>query len=95
MTSALPPSIHTGYILSTLPAASEQLSPLTIDEHVKSLGELLLTQRSSTCVFEQKESREQHKQFPTPLLPRGHPTIRFVHGSPHGLPIWSFEEFGN
>ena len=32
--SALPPSIHTGHVFTTLPAASEQLSPLTIDEHV-------------------------------------------------------------
>ena len=39
------------------PAVSEQLSPLTIDEHVKSLGEFLLTQRSSTSVCEHKESR--------------------------------------
>ena len=32
--TALPPSIHTGHVFTTLPAASEQLSPLTIDEHV-------------------------------------------------------------
>ena len=56
-------AFDSGRILGTLPAASEQLSPLAIDEHVTSLGDLLLAQRSSRCIFEQKESREQHNNF--------------------------------